>query len=93
MSDVGEESIWAPIKAAAYAAIHIAIHLSIAGLLVLGIRGLELLIKWAWDSKNPLLFDVLPLKWLFHAMDLGVLVAFGFYGLISVTKAFRRHLR
>jgi hypothetical protein len=71
------------------AAIHLACHLVVAGVILLGIRGLELLMAFLWKSQNPLLFDVLPLKWLFHAMDLGVLLVFGFYGIISVAKAFR----
>jgi hypothetical protein len=81
--------LWSPVRSALRAAVHLACHVALAALIIIGIRALELLMAWLWQVPNPLLFDALPLKWMFHAMDVGVLLVFGFYGIISVARAFK----
>lgn len=83
------EDFTKPIYASAKAAVHLVCHVGIAALILVGIRLLELLISWLWKSNNPLLFDLVPLKWFFHALDVGVLLVFGFYGIVSVARSFR----
>lgn len=78
-----------PIYASAKAAVYLLCHVAIAALILIGIWLLEQLISLLWKSNNPLLFDLLPLKWFFHALDVGVLLVFGFYGIVSVAKSFR----
>lgn len=86
---MAHDDLWGPVRAALRAAIHLACHIVVAGLIIVGIRALEGLMSWLWQSQNPLLFDLLPLKYLFHAMDLGVLLVFAFYGIISVAKTLK----
>lgn len=78
-----------PIRDAGQTAIHIVCHLALAALILVGIWALERLTSLLW-SETPLLFGTLPLKYVFHGMDLAVLVVFGFYGTIAIARALRR---
>ena len=50
--------------------------------------GLEWLIKGLWGSAEPRFFGVIPVRWRFHAIDLGVLLVFGCRGIEAANKAF-----
>jgi hypothetical protein len=55
---------------------------------ILCMYGVEELIKYLWDVHEPLLFGRLPLAYIFHAIDLGVLSVFGYRGIMAAYKAF-----
>jgi hypothetical protein len=50
--------------------------------------GIEELIGYLWGVHEPLLFGRLPLAYIFHAMDIGVLGVFGYRGVLAAYKAF-----
>ena len=52
----------------------------------------ELMNRWLAfiaGGKEILLFDRVPLRYLFDAMDTGIFLVFLWYGLLSAIKAFR----
>jgi hypothetical protein len=63
-------------------------HLVIAALIITSIRVLEWWIQYLWNSNDPLLFDRFPIRYLFHAMDTGVILAFIWFGIISASRVF-----
>ena len=64
-------------------------HLFIAAIILMVIRGVEYLMHALWAGNEPLLFDQFPLRYLFHAMDIGVIVLFIVFGLIEAARVFR----
>ena len=58
------------------ATLYIIRHICEAALIIIGISALEALITWLWYPAKPYLFDLVPLKYIFHAMDGGVLLVF-----------------
>jgi hypothetical protein len=82
-----DEPLIKPILSAIRAITHLLCHVLVAAVILIGIRVLELLIQWLWQAVEPMLFGVLPLRYLVHGVDLGVLLAFGFYGIISSSEA------
>jgi hypothetical protein len=79
-----------PIKHAIHAAVVLFCHLGIIVIILSCIRAVEIAIHYIFDQPDPLLFDKFPLRYLFHAMDLGVIVLFITYGLMDTARAFRR---
>lgn len=77
---VKRESIWAPTERAARAAVAFFGHLFLSGLVIVGVFLVELAIKWLWGEHDPLLFDLVPLRWLFQAIDVCILGVFGASG-------------
>lgn len=70
------------------AATFLIIHTILAALLILGIYAVETLIKHLWGADNLLLFGVLPITYIFQAIELGVLIVFGYRGILAANKAF-----
>jgi hypothetical protein len=62
-------------------------HIALATLVILGIKGLELLLHSG--RGELLLFDQFPLRYLFHAIDGGIILVFGWNGLREAALAFR----
>jgi hypothetical protein len=56
-------------------------------MVVLGIKGLELLVHSG--PSELLLFDRSPLCYLFHAIDVGIILVFGWNGLREAALAFQ----
>jgi hypothetical protein len=79
----------ARIRATVRTAVALACHLTNAVLILLSIKALELILHWLWAERDPTLFGVLPLGWVFHGMDVAVLLVFAIYGTISVARAFK----
>ncbi|HSY52072.1 MAG TPA: hypothetical protein VLC46_24940 [Thermoanaerobaculia bacterium] len=61
-------------------------------LLICGILGCialtEWALKWFLQSPNPRLFDVIPVSWIFHAADGGVLIGLSYYGVKAAVAAY-----
>ena len=79
---------WEPIKRALAAATFLILHSLLAAVFILCMFGFEWLIRGLWGSAEPRFFGVLPVRWLFHAIDLAVLVVFGYRGIKAANKAF-----
>jgi hypothetical protein len=58
-------------------------HLVLALLLVSLLWVFERFFHFLWGAHEPLLFGKVPLKWLFDAMDLSLLLVFGVWGVIE----------
>ncbi len=82
-------SVTEPIKRAVRAGVVLLCHLAVASVIIVGIRLLEALVHVLWDSGDPHLFGVLPLIYVFHGMDAGVLAVFVFWGVVEANRVFR----
>lgn len=76
-----------PVISASVAAIVLICHVALAIMVVLGIKGLELLVPSG--PSELLLFDRFPLCYLFHAIDVGIILVFGWNGLREAALAFQ----
>lgn len=72
------------IRAAAF----IAAHTIIAALLIISIYGVHILNGWLWGEENPLMFNFLPVKYVFDAIELSVLLVFGYRGFRAANIVF-----
>ena len=76
-----------PVVNAAVAAVVLICHLGLAALIIMGVKGLEWLVHSG--TSELLLFDRVPLRYFFHAIDVAIIVVFGWYGLREAISAFR----
>jgi hypothetical protein len=76
-----------PIINASVAAVVLICHIALAAIVIFGIKGIELLVHSG--SGELLLFDQFPLRYLFHAIDIGIILVFGWHGLKEAALAFR----
>jgi hypothetical protein len=61
-------------------------HVLVAAVLIGAIYAIQLLLRYAGDPK---LFDWIPVRYIFDAMDAGILVAFTAFGTLEAIRAFR----
>jgi hypothetical protein len=61
-------------------------HIVGAAISVAGIWAIEWLIRWFWGHEDPLLFDRLPLRYVFDAADLAIIGAFIFRGVRTLVR-------
>lgn len=61
-------------------------HALVAILLLAVVAGLQRLVLQAGD---PRLFDIIPLRWVFDGMDLGIIVAFLIIGTLEAVRVFK----
>lgn len=87
-SSVTKKLRWHPATRTLAAATFVIAHTAITALFIICMYGIEELIKHLWASEAPLLFGIVPLSYVFHAIDLGVLGAFGYRGILSAYQAF-----
>jgi hypothetical protein len=85
------EPTWQPLERAGRAAIVLLGHTGLCSLAVLGVWSLELLTHSLWGSQTPMLFDVVQLKFVFHAADAGIFGVFMFYGVVEANAKMRGH--
>jgi hypothetical protein len=79
---------WKPLIRAAAAALFLLVHTMLATLIILGVFGIERLIKYLWGVDKPLLFGFVPLEYLFQVIDVGVVGTFGYRGILAAYRAF-----
>jgi hypothetical protein len=79
-----QEAMLKPIRAAAF----LITHTALAFLVIVGIYGVERFIAYLWQQRDPLLLDIVPLRYFFDAIDIGVLIVFGVRGIIAAYRAF-----
>jgi hypothetical protein len=80
------ESAGVLIKRTIKAGFALALHTVLIGGSIVIVYGIEQLIHQLWTDTDPQLFDRVPLRWLFQAIDSAMIVVFGFCG---VTEAYR----
>jgi hypothetical protein len=61
-------------------------HTALIGLLIFGFWLVEREIQALWGSEEPILFDSVPLKYLFHALDLITIMGLGYSGFVSAWR-------
>jgi hypothetical protein len=71
------------------AAVFLITHTALACLVILCIYGVEMLITYLWRDHDGSLLGAIPLRYVFDAIDLGVLVVFGIRGIIAAYRAFQ----
>ena len=75
-----------PLQKALRAATYLVAHAGLALLMV----GLISLVQWALNRDgDPKLFDVLPLRYIFDAIDLLILATFMIFGTAEAVQVFR----
>ena len=74
-----------PLRAAAI----IVGHLSLGAVLVLGLFVFEQLFAVLWGDQEPTFFGWVPVKWFFHASELGVMGTYVFWGVYEANEELR----
>ncbi|MGJ4998738.1 hypothetical protein ACQR0Z_30235 [Bradyrhizobium sp. HKCCYLS3077] len=64
-------------------------HIFLCAIAISSVFGIEQLIHWLWGQEDPKFFDVLPLRYVFGAVDLGLIAVFGGFGIWDAVKIFR----
>jgi hypothetical protein len=77
------------LSGAVQAAILLIAHFGVAAVVILTIYAGETLFHTLWHSTEPTLFDHVPVRYMFDAIDAGVITTFGFWGILHANKAFR----
>jgi hypothetical protein len=72
------------------AALAILGHLLLGAVVLIGIRLMELLFHVLWAEHDPKFFDWLPVRWIVDGSDLGVMLVFGFWGIVEANEKLRR---
>jgi len=75
-----------PFAKAARAGAYLAAHVLVACLIIGAISLIKLLIV---EIGDPLLFDWVPIRYVFDAMDAGILISFALFGAIEAFNVFR----
>ena len=70
------------------AAVFLITHTALACLVILCVFGVERLIAYLWKESAPLLVGLISLRYLFDAIDIGVIVIFGVRGILAAYRAF-----
>lgn len=83
------ETFWEALLKPLRAAVFIFTHTVLALLVLVSIYGVERFIAYLWQQREPLLLDFVPLRYLFDAIDIGVLTIFGFRGILAAYRAFK----
>ena len=83
------EPWWAPLRRAFRAGISLIGHL-IASLILIGCFWVvEQAIRRLWQDGEPLLYGRVPLKYLFHTLDVAVFAVFIVWGVIEAHRNLR----
>ena len=82
------QSFWETILKAVRAATFLVTHAALALLFIVIIYGIQRFIAYLWGTHDPLLLDVMPLRYFFDAIDIGVLIMFGVRGMMAAWRAF-----
>ena len=75
-----------PVKSAFRIAVYIVCHTAVAMLLIGGIEAIAYLLRRLGEPK---LFDVVPLRYCFDAMDACILVVFFVSGVMAAVNSFK----
>jgi len=67
-------------KRTMYAAIALAFHTGLIAVATIMVYAIERLIHLLWPETGPLLFERIPLSWLFQAIDCVFILLFGAMG-------------
>jgi hypothetical protein len=67
----------------ARASLAIVAHALLAALTILLTFGMERLIHLLWGQEQPLLFDRVPVAWLFSFVDFSILIVFSFNAVVT----------
>jgi hypothetical protein len=76
-------------RKAAFAVIEWLAHCLVVGVLLVGMRGLEALVKLLWPRDQVLFLGIVPIHQLFSTADFLLLVAVLVLGVGCVVKAYR----
>src|SRR6266851_4092932 len=83
------EGVRAPIWRAAAAAAAFISHIVLAAIVLLGIRAFGWFFHWLWGEADPLLLDIVPLRYFFDAAHAAILVTFITWGTVTAWKALK----
>jgi hypothetical protein len=77
---------YAPLVRALRAGIYLASHVLVAAILIAAIWAIQWLLA---DAGDPKLFDWIPIRYRFDAMDAGILAVFIWFGVKGAIEVFR----
>ncbi len=55
-------------------------HVLLAFLVILSVWMVEQIFHFFWQDREPMLFNLVPLAWVFQFIDLVILAVFAFWG-------------
>jgi hypothetical protein len=76
------------VARAVRAAVFLAVHVVLALIIIAGLYAVQLGLIAIGDPK---LFDIIPVRYIFDAMDVGVLIAFCLFGGMEAYLLFQEH--
>ena len=79
---------WKPLHTTVNVLLHLSCHWLVAGVVVLAMKGFEVVLAKLYP-ENAKFFDIIPIAYIFHATDLGVLGVVGFFSIVAIVSAMR----
>jgi hypothetical protein len=77
-----------PLQKTSRALLEWACHLLLVSAILTGIWLIERLLGLLWTGGPPVLFGLVPIKFIFDGADLGILCALLFYGVYTVVRSY-----
>jgi hypothetical protein len=81
---------WSHARKALEQAEFLILHTALVGVFLVCIRALSWLFHALWGTDDPLMFDRLPLRYLFDALDGCVLLVFAVGTVLTAVAVFRK---
>ena len=78
-----------PILTAARVLLHLACHWTVAAIVVLVMKAFEEGLIILYGVPDPKFFNAVPIAYVFHATDLGVLIVVGAFSVVAIFNAMR----
>jgi hypothetical protein len=78
-----------PLKKAAAAAVVLLGHFVVSLVMVAAIWGLEVVFKMLFAGQEPLIWGVIPLKYLFQTSEVATFSVFTIWGIIEAHKTMK----
>lgn len=79
---------WDPIKHLLSASLWLICHAALAAVIIGTNWLLWKFVDWLVDGNEPLLCGVLPLRYIFDAMEIGVIAVYAWYGIRGTIRVF-----
>ena len=79
-----------PFRKLLAGAVELFCHTAMLALILSAVRAIEWTLERLWGTKEKVLFDVVPVRFLFDGADLGLILAFLFFGGYAVYRAYFR---
>ncbi|MGH6795585.1 MAG: hypothetical protein ACREDH_10435 [Methylocella sp.] len=80
--------MWNSIKCSLRATLVIAVDMVLAAFLCACLKGFEVFVHWLSPTSDPLLWDLLPVRYIFQTGEAATYLGFAYYGFWHAMDAF-----